>query len=116
MTTTVKLDLYSPRWGHTDKYTIILEENTLTITMSVRKATCEWNPDEDPKWSKDLGSDALTKILNNDRIYPPEEFKSLLVKAWRSWVNGELNDTEIESELKELENRINTITKTTPTP
>ena len=115
MTTKVELDLYSPRWGHTDRYNITLEENTLTITMSARKATCEWHSDEDQDWSKDLGSDALNKILNNDSIYPPEKFKSLLVRAWRSWVNGELNDTEVENELKELENWVNAITKATPT-
>lgn len=114
MTTTVKIDLFSPRWGHTDKYTIVLEESIMTITMSARKATCEWNPDEDPKWSKDLGSDALSKILNNDSIYPPEKFKNLLVRVWRSWVNNELNDEETQSEFTELEKWVNAITQATP--
>ena len=115
MTTKLELNLYSPRWGHTDRYNITLEVSTLTVTMSARKAICEWHPDEDPKWSKDLGSDALTKILNNDSIYPPEKFQSLLVRAWRSWANGELSDTQVQNELKELEGWINTITEATPT-
>ena len=115
MTTTIELDLYSPRWGHSDKYSITLEENTLTVEMSTRKATCQWIPDEDPKWSKDLDQDALNKILNNDSIYPPERLKSLLVRAWRSWVNRELDDTQIKSEFKELEHWINAVTEARPT-
>ncbi|QKF80762.1 hypothetical protein [Halarcobacter ebronensis] len=111
MTTTVKIDLFSPRWGHTDEYKIVLEENIMTISMSARKATCEFDSEENYIWSKDLGSDALFKILDNDSICYPRNLKSSLVKIWRTWVSGKLSDIEIQDKFKELETTINTTTK-----
>ena len=79
-----------------------------------KKATCELQIDKDPIWSKNSGTDSLDKMLINNRIYLPEIFKSLLVCAWKSWLDKELNDSEVKNEFNELENWINVIVRERP--
>jgi len=38
MNTIIEMNLFSPRWGHEDIYTVLLEENTMTISTDGKKS------------------------------------------------------------------------------
>ncbi len=108
--TTVKLNIFSPRWGHEDTYGVNLTENEMLITQGGRTAKCTSNGESDPIWS----IEPLEKILNNDHIYPPSELEDLLEYAWQAWKDGKLTDAEVDTELQAVANWINTMTKAKP--
>ncbi|MBI5404383.1 MAG: hypothetical protein HY959_13420 [Ignavibacteriae bacterium] len=106
----VELEIFSPRWGHTDTYEFIFSRNNIVIKQGARIAKCEWIENRDAEWS----GDNLYQILNNDSIYPPENFQRLIENAWEAWRDGELDNTELNEELKELEKWLNIISETKP--
>lgn len=110
MSTTIDLDIYSPRWGHNDNYTVELDNGFMEITMHARKARATYHTDQDPTWS----GDSIESIMNNDHIYPPAITQDLFERAWKAWRDGELNDQEVEAELKEVATWINEVTKSKP--
>jgi hypothetical protein len=48
--TLLTAQIYSPRWGHKDKYDIDLTQDTMTISVLNRTARCEWRENRDPVW------------------------------------------------------------------
>jgi len=109
-TISVDLEIFSPRWGHTDTYSVELHNDYMTITMSPKVAKVIWVQDRDPQWS----GESIQKIMNNDNIYPPEITQDLFEQAWKAWRNGELNNAEVNVELQNLAEWINTVTKAKP--
>ena len=104
----IELELFSPRRGHTDTYTIELSKDSMTITMTAQTAKCIWEEDSGPKWIKQ----GLERILSNEHIlYPPRLFEDLLVCLWKAWRNGDLDNQSVENEFKTLEDRVNISTK-----
>jgi len=110
MTTTIAAEIFSPRWGHTDTYTFVLEREAMTISMEAREAKCIWRDNQDPIWE----GEALHDILQNDSIYPPAIFQDLVEYLWKSWRGGEINATDAETELQEIITWLNSITKAKP--
>ncbi len=110
MSITIDLEIYSPRWGHNDTYTVELDNNYMEITMQARKARATQQQGKDPVWS----GESLEGIMNNDNIYPPAITQDLFERAWEAWRNGELNSQEVESELKEIASWINEVTSSKP--
>jgi len=110
--TTVEVQVYSPRWGHDDTYTITMNRDAMKIEHHPRKAICEWVENKDPVWKCSDGS--LFRIFSNDSIYAPENFVRALERAWIDWRSGELDDSKVSSEITELFNWLNTITKAKP--
>lgn len=108
--TTVELNIYSPRWGHDDKYYVHLTKDMMTITQGGRNARCIWQENLDPKWE----GEKLEKTLNNDSIYPPAEFEDMLEHAWKAWRDNHLDNTSINTELEAVADWLNTITKAKP--
>jgi hypothetical protein len=108
--TSVELEIYSPRWGHEDTYTIHLTRDVMTITMQVRVAKCTWRENVNPEWS----GKTLEGILNNDMIYPPSILQDLIERAWKAWRDGEIDSVQVDTELQELGAWLNTVTKSKP--
>jgi len=108
---TIDLDIYSPRWGHDDTYTVLLSREYMTISMSARVAKCEWREGLDPEWNK---HNTLEDIMNNDSIYPPTILPSLFEQVWKAWRDGELNQEQASNELQALAEWLNIITKAKP--
>ena len=107
---TFTVQIYSPRWGHNDAYTIGFERDTMTIRMGMRGASCLWVDGRDPKWQ----GESLEVILSNDHVYGPSNLSSLLEYLWTSWRNNEITDAEAEKELNEIVAWINAITAAKP--
>lgn len=110
MDTTIELNIFSPRWGHEDLYTVELSQDCMKISMQAKKAKATWCEESDPKWT----GESLEKIMNNDNIYPPAITKDLFERAWKAWRNGDLNAQDVAEELRHLANWINIITKSKP--
>ena len=49
----VELDIFSPRWGHTDVYEVKLTLESLTIIQGVKRTKCTWKENIDPEWSEE---------------------------------------------------------------
>lgn len=110
MKTVVELRIYSPRWGHDDTYTFTLTRESMEISMQVRSAKCRWRENLDPEWS----GETLEQIMNNDSIYPPAIFQSLVEHVWKEWRKSEINDGQVNAELNELATWLNIITRAKP--
>jgi hypothetical protein len=110
MSITIDLNIFSPRWDHDDKYTLVLDSNSMSIQMQTKKAVATWRDNLDPEWS----GDSIQDIMINDGIYPPSNIQELFEHAWITWRDGELNDKEVEKELQKLADWINSITRSKP--
>jgi len=110
MGTTVELDIYSPRWGHNDRYTVILDDDFMEISSHQKKTIVTYRQDEDPVWT----GQPLEKTMMNDHIYPPAITQDLFERAWEAWRNDELNNQQVENELKAISTWINEVTNSKP--
>jgi hypothetical protein len=114
--TSFDVRLYSPRWGHEDKYEIKLDRDQMRIEGVHESAVCSWVEGGDPKWSGYGEGDGnpLEKILENDKIYPPTVFVWALEYAWRAWRDGRLDDQQIQEEVQQLCEWVNQVSRTRP--
>ena len=108
---TIDLDIYSPRWGHDDTYTVVFNRECMIISMNSRVTKCEWREGLNPEWNKD---NTLEDIMNNDSIYPPTVLPSLFEYVWEAWRDGKLNEEQATNELQALAEWLNIITKAKP--
>ncbi|KVM69863.1 hypothetical protein WJ61_22525 [Burkholderia ubonensis] len=106
----VTFELFSPRWGHGDTYTVELERDHIEISMQVRTARAEHRENRDPEWS----GEAIEDILSNDSIAAPDDLQGLFEYVWTSWRNGELSDEQVVEEIRALATWINAITAAKP--
>lgn len=108
---TIELNIYSPRWGHTDIYKVVFTRDNLNITThGKRSTTATWHENRDPEWS----GESLEDILRNDSIYPPAVLQSLIEHVWVSWHNGEIDDSTANNELQLIAEWLNKITELKP--
>jgi hypothetical protein len=70
---TVRMSLFSPRWGHEDEYEIRMLEDRLEFGEGPRLATCRRQEGSDPVWDRGQSVDG---ILTNDSIYAPAVSRS----------------------------------------
>jgi hypothetical protein len=110
----IEVSFYSPRWGHEDLYRIQLESNTMTVDglHMGKNAVCSL----ERTWSgyNDKFGNPLEKILENDGINPPSNFVIALEQAWIAWIEGRLDNDQVQSEIQELCNWLNTVTQSKP--
>ena len=103
------VEIYSPRWGHDDRYEFIFDEDTMKIS-SGKQASCKWSEDKEPVWdgyNADSGN-PFVNILENDSIYPPTILISALEHLWSAWRDGTLKNEEVEAEMNLLIEWVNT--------
>ncbi|MFI8978881.1 hypothetical protein [Ectopseudomonas khazarica] len=110
MKITVDLEIFSPRWGHEDTYTVQLTRDFMEIKMPPRVSRATWIENQDPEWS----GESIQRIMNNDNIYPPEITQDLFEHVWKEWRNGDINDQQAEAELQEIAKWINAVTRAKP--
>ena len=97
-------DVYSPRWGHPDRYSITFSSEQMQINQGSFSAICVLNENGDPEWSgyeNGIGN-PLMNIFSNDSIYAPEIVPFALECAWEKWRNGSVEESELQNGLEEL--------------
>jgi hypothetical protein len=107
---TFQLQIFSPRWGHDDTYTVEFERDHMEISMMARGARADWRDNADPEWS----GETVESMLENDSIYPPAVLQDMLEKVWTAWRGGELTEAEANAELQEVATWLNTVTHAKP--
>ncbi len=108
----MEVNVYSPRWGHDDTYTITMSQDRMEIKHHPRSAICKWVENKVPVWKSTDRS--LFNIFRNDSIYAPENFLRALEYAWIDWRSDELDDSRVNAEIQELFDWLNTVTKAKP--
>jgi len=106
-----QVQVYSPRWGHNDTYTVVFTRDYLTVSHLPRSARCEWVEDRDPVWVEE---GALEKNLINDHVYPAVNFSESIVYVWFAWRDARLNDDAAGEELEALFEWLNASTRAKP--
>lgn len=108
--TTIDLQIFSPRWGHDDTYSVELDRDYMEITKGGTTTRADWQANADPVWS----GQSLQQIMQNDSIYPPEITQKLFQKVWTAWRDGQINDQQADAELQEVAAWINAGTRAKP--
>jgi len=113
---TIKVNVYSPRWGHDDQYIIEMSEKAMTIGgPGGKEVQCVKDPYGNRVWKEGVGGyKSLLDIFHNDSIFAPEVFLFALKSAWESWENRELDGEQVEQEIAQLFEWLNTISRTKP--
>lgn len=113
----ISVSVYSPRWGHDDRYSITLTEKKLhSSCLGTKVANCARNEDGEYKWSghnAKLGN-PFVNMLEDDAIFPPSIFVSAIESAWEAWIAYEIKDEELKQELVLLFNWITVCAKNNP--
>lgn len=100
----IQFSLYSPRFGHSDPYTIKFDENELFFKSTGKEAKCLQDSEGKFIWSghDDTIGNPILNILEDNQIYPPSPFLEAIISAWNAWRIKELSDEQLESELTQL--------------
>lgn len=98
-------EVYSPRWGHTDRYIVSFTSEQMRISQKVNfSAVCKLAENGDPEWTgynSEIGN-PLMKIFSNDSIYAPEIVPFALEWAWEQWREGAVDESVLQDGLAEL--------------
>jgi len=106
----VYASIYSPRWGHEDRYTFNFSMDRLDISHMARKTAAIWSDTSDPTWE----GEKLAATMTNDSVYPPHNLESLIEFLWREWRDGRFSKEELQAELTAFAEFINAATKAKP--
>ena len=109
-------DIYSPRWGHTDRYTVVLTPDEIEIGTALAKTRCFIGDNGDPEWPgyDRTAEHPLQVIWRNDHIHVPDAVPDALEAIWWRWRNGEVEDDTLLTELDDLFEWVNAITSSRP--
>jgi hypothetical protein len=100
----VKVDIFSPRWGHKDKYTFILTPKGWEIQRLAINGHC-----------KPSGSPILYKNFNQDDIGYPSDLEDLMEALWKKAHLENLQKHQLEWQLKRIAVWINRLNYHKPT-
>jgi hypothetical protein len=104
-------DFYSPRWGHSDRYSFTFSMERLSIAHGARRCAAIWSETADPTWQ----GEPLMRTMKNDHIYPPDGIEGLLEHLWREWRGGRFDAAQLQAELTAFAEYINASTAAKPT-
>ncbi|MFC1482115.1 hypothetical protein ACFL6E_07735 [Candidatus Neomarinimicrobiota bacterium] len=113
--TSFDVRIFTPRWGHEDSYTISVSRDKMTFGSEM-KATCKWVENRDPVWTgyDDMTGNPVNQILKNDLVFPSINFVDALESAWIAWRDGDLDNAQLEAEVKALIDWLNICTHAKP--
>ncbi len=94
--------IWTPRWGHTDEYTVRMNDKEMTVTQGMQSVRCSLDDNGVCKWDGENGyGHPLLRLFNNDSIYPPEVLPRALEWAWEDYRIGSTKE-DLRSGLVEL--------------
>lgn len=101
---TLTVEVFSPRWGHTDPYSITLTSSKLSIHTHMRSAECSRDEDRKYIWEgyNDQMGNPLMQIFSNDSIYAPEIVPRALEWAIDQWRDKSMTREQVVDGLREM--------------
>lgn len=115
---TIEIKVYSPRWGHEDTHTLIMNGQKLHFSGNGPGAICSRDEDGNHSWSgygDNSGENSLVAVLENDEIFPPSVLVDAIEWLWEDWAEYEIKDADARDELKALFDWVNTCSRSRPT-
>jgi len=108
------VEIYSPRWGHDDFYTITVDGNQLNIEAPVgRNCSCVYDQATD-SFVWDSNYDSLIRIFRNDSIEAPESIYDDIEMIWRRLIQGRDSQDKFKENFENLADWISEITRSKP--
>lgn len=108
---TLSINLFSPRFGHNDKYKIEIEDNKVSFFRTrLKTAVCQWSSERGWTWEKL----PIYDILSNNAIYPPHTFQKRLIYIFEAIRLGELPTSEAQKIVDEIADWVNLTTHNKP--
>lgn len=108
--------VFSPRWGHSDDYSLIFTFDEISITnTNTFNAKCTEDEFGYYHWTgynENIGN-ALMEIFSNDNVYPPSVIPFAVQYAWKSWKEG-TPDVEILQAIDDLFEWVDTVARAKP--
>lgn len=101
---TFKMNIYTRRWGHEDKYSITRTEEGWYIEFNSRRGKCNKG-----------GNPVLYEILDHDGVNYPESLPGYLEWLWQEAHEQGLTEQEVQKSLHELANWVNLCESNSPT-
>jgi hypothetical protein len=97
-------DIYSPRWGHTDRYTVEITEEEMKVAQAMKTSLCTLGDNGDPEWAghNAHSGNPLMNIFANDSIHAPAIVPDALEWAWQRWRDEEVNDDDFDEGMRHL--------------
>jgi len=110
------VEVFSRHWGHDNTYSFELRSSEMKIIGVQKSALCSKQEGGDCAWTgyNDSSGNPLVMVLENDRIYPPSVFVRAMESAWEAWLDGRLDDTQVQEEMRLLFEWLNTVSKSRP--
>jgi len=108
-------EIFSPRWGHTDRYTVIFTPTEITIKAGMKEAVCKIDDRGNLEWSGYSTTEPLFSIFKNDSILAPEVTVRAIEYAFEDWLEGHYSDADLKEGLTDLFAWINATTRSKPT-
>ena len=102
-----QIQIYTPRWGHNDTYTVSMSRDVMRISMGARAVSCTYVENLDPEWNGDI-----FQIFVNDHIYAPKIIPDLFERLWLAWRDGQMVD--VQAELEAIADWLNAVTDAKP--
>ena len=96
-------EVFSPRWGHTDRYTVTMTREKMTI-QGTHPAECAIGENGDPEWAgygHGVGN-PLMNVFRNDMIFAPTIIPFAMEWAWKKWRGGEVEEADLKEGLRKL--------------
>lgn len=107
----LSINLFSPRFGHNDKYKIMIEENKVSFFRTkIKTAICKWSYEQGWVWERN----PIQDILSNNSVYPPRTFQKRLTYIFEAIRLGELETSEAQKIIDEIADWVNLTTHNKP--
>ena len=111
-------DVYSPRWGHTDPYSVQMTHDKIAIHQGATKhAECTVDEFGQATWKGyNAGTgNPLMQIFANDSIYAPEIIPEALGFIFNRWRSGDSTREDVVDALRKLFDWIDRTSRLKPT-
>lgn len=97
-------DVFSPRWGHPDRYTVSMSGNEMIVSNGNFSATCKAAADGGNAWTGYNAStgNPLMNMFANDMIHAPAIVAYAIELAWKKWRASAVTDAEFREGMVEL--------------
>jgi hypothetical protein len=96
--------VYSPRWGHSDHYSINMTRSRLTIRLNTKTAECVLTSEGNAIWSGHRAgiTNPVLQIMSDDAIYAPAVLPEALEWLLGQWGQGVADRATVTTALKDL--------------
>ncbi|WP_345687607.1 hypothetical protein [Novipirellula caenicola] len=109
--------IFSPRWGHEDAYSVRLTKSSFEVSLNTKHAKCEFDPCGEVVWTGHAEGveNPMLNIMSDDFIYPPTVVPEAIEWLLREYRDGKISDDDAKVALSDLFSWIDETARAKPT-